>query len=86
MLKAARQGNMEIFRFLLQQRPDTDISDDVRSYALEGGVEIWKAILDHTPELISYDFGEEVDLISMVVMMNNVILPTFFPDQRPRSQ
>ena len=76
--EAAQQGNVEVFRFLLQQWPDTEISDDVRSYALEGGVEIWKAILDHSPELINYDFGEKGDLISMAVLMNNVPLLTFF--------
>lgn len=79
MLKeASQQGNVDIFRFLLQQRPDAEISDDVRSCALEGGVEIWKAILDHSPELINHDFGEKGDLISMAVLMNNVPLLTFF--------
>lgn len=76
--EAAQHGNVEVFRFLLQQRPDNQISDDVRSYALEGGVEIWKAILDHNPELINYDFGEKGDPISMAVMMNNVPLLTYF--------
>ena len=63
--EAAQQGNVDVFRFLLQQRPDAEISDDVRSCALEGGVEIWKAILAHNPDPINYDFGEKGDLISM---------------------
>ncbi|KAL8827443.1 MAG: hypothetical protein Q9170_007009 [Blastenia crenularia] len=76
--EAARRGNVEVFRFLLQQRPDAEINDDVRSYALEGGLEIWKAILDHSPKLINYDFSEKGDLISMTVLMNNVPLLSFF--------
>ena len=76
--EAAQHGNVGVFSFLLRQQPDVEISDDVRSYALEGGVEIWKAILEHSPELIEYDFGEKGDLISMAVLMNNVPLLTFF--------
>lgn len=76
--QAAQHGNTTVFRFLLQQQPDVVISDQVRSNALEGGVEIWKAILDHKPELINYDFGEKGDLIAMATLMNNVPLLRFF--------
>ena len=76
--QAAQHGNTAVFRFLLQQQPEAMISDTVRSKALEGGVEIWKAILDHKPELINYDFGEKGDLIAMATLMNNVPLLRFF--------
>lgn len=79
MLKqAAQHGNAAVFRFLLQQQPEAVISDDVRLNALEGGVEIWKVILDHQPELINYDFGEKGDLLAMATMMNNVPLVGLF--------
>lgn len=76
--QAAQHGNAAVFRFLLQQQPEAMISDDVRSNALEGGVEIWKVILDHKPELINYDFGEKGDLLAMATLMNNVPLLRFF--------
>ena len=75
--QAAQHGNAPIFGFLLQQRPEAVISDTVRSNALEGGVEIWKLILDHKPELINYDFGEKGDLLAMATLMNNVPLLRF---------
>lgn len=76
--QAAQYGNAAVFKFLLQQQPEPVISDDVRSRALEGGVEIWKVILEHKPELINYDFGEKGDLIAMATLMNNVPLLRFF--------
>ncbi|KAI4118683.1 MAG: hypothetical protein LQ338_007360 [Usnochroma carphineum] len=76
--QAAQHGNAAVFRFLLQQQPGAVISDDVRSKALEGGVEIWKVILDHKPELINYDFGEKGDLVAMATLTNNVPLLRFF--------
>ena len=78
--QAAQHGNAPVFKYLLlqQQRPEPVISDAVRSKALEGGVEIWKAILDHKPELINYDFGEKGDLIAMATLMNDVSLLRFF--------
>ena len=79
--EAARQGNVEVFSFLLKKWPDARISDGVRSNALEGGVEIWKAILDHSPELINWDFGERGDPMGMAAVMNNVPLLAFFLDQ-----
>ena len=78
---AAQKCNVEVFKFLLQQGGIAGISDHVRSLALEGGVEIWKAILDYNPELINYDFGEKGDPISMAVLMNNAPLLAFFLDQ-----
>lgn len=76
--QAAQHGNAPVFKFLLQQRPEPVITDDVRVKALEGGVEIWKAILDHKPEFINYDFGEKGDLLAMATLMNNVPLLQFF--------
>ena len=76
--QAAQHGNVPVFKFLLQQQPEPVISDIVRSNALEGGVEIWKAILDHRPELINYDFGEKGDLVAMATLMNSVPLLRFF--------
>ena len=76
--QAAQHGNAPVFKYLLQQQPEPVISDVVRSNALEGGVEIWKAILDHRPELIKYDFGEKGDLVAMATLMNNVPLLRFF--------
>lgn len=76
--QAAQHGNAPVFNFLLQQRPEPVISDGVRSKALEGGVEIWKVILDHNPEFINYDFGEKGDLVAMATLMNNVPLLRFF--------
>jgi hypothetical protein len=76
--QAAQHGNAAVFRFLLQQQPEAVISDDVRSNALVGGVEIWKVILDHKPELINYDFGEKGDLLAMATLMNNIPLLRFF--------
>jgi hypothetical protein len=76
--QAAQHGNAAAFRFLLQQQPEAAISDVVRSNALEGGVEIWKAILDHRPEVINYDFGEKGDPLAMATLMNNVPLLRFF--------
>ncbi|KAL8720888.1 MAG: hypothetical protein Q9225_002306 [Loekoesia sp. 1 TL-2023] len=76
--QAAQHGNAAIFRFLLQQQPEAVISDTVRSNGLEEGVEIWKAILDHKPELINYDFGEKGDLPAIATLMNNVPLLRLF--------
>lgn len=76
--QAAQHGNAAVFGFLLQQQPEPVISDLVRSNALEGGVEIWQLILDHRPELINYDFGEQGDLLTMATLMNNVPLLRFF--------
>lgn len=75
---AARKGNADVLRYLLQQNPSLVIDDGVRSCALEGGVEVWKAILTHSPESINQDFGEKGDLISMAALMNNVPLLSFF--------
>ena len=76
--QAAQHGNTPVFKFLLQHQPEAVISDDVRSNALEGGVEIWTVILNHKPELINYDFGEKGDLLAMATLMNNVPLLQFF--------
>lgn len=77
--QAAQHGNAPVFKFLLQQqRPEPVITDTVRTKALEGGVEIWKAILDHRPELTNYDFGEKGDLVAMAAVRNNVPLLRFF--------
>ena len=76
--QAAQHGNTAVFSFLLQQQPEPLISDNVRSNALEGGVEIWKAIADHKPELINYDFGEKGHPLAMAAMMNNAPLLRFF--------
>ncbi|KAL8908675.1 MAG: hypothetical protein Q9171_005357 [Xanthocarpia ochracea] len=76
--QAAQHGNAAVFSFLLQQRPEPVISDKVRSNALDGGVEIWKTIVDHSPELINYDFGEKGHPLAMAAMMNNAPLLRFF--------
>lgn len=76
--QAAQHGNAPVFSFLLQQQPEPVISDKVRSDALDGGVEIWKAIVDHKPELINYDFGEKGHPLAMAAMMNNAPLLRFF--------
>ncbi|KAI4139297.1 MAG: hypothetical protein L6R39_006365 [Caloplaca ligustica] len=76
--QAAQYGNTAVFSFLLKQQPAPVISDDVRSKALEGGVEIWKVIFDQKPELINYDFGEKGDLVAMATLMNDVSLLRFF--------
>ncbi|KAL8771462.1 MAG: hypothetical protein Q9209_003132 [Squamulea sp. 1 TL-2023] len=76
--EAAQHGNAAVFRYLLQHQPDTAITDSVRSNALQGGVEIWKVIHDHQPELLNRDFGEKGDLIAMATLMNNVPLLHFF--------
>ena len=75
---AANSGNVDVLQYLLQACLSIEISDDVRSAALEGGVEVWKALLAHSPGLIDRDFGEKGDLISMTALMNNVPLLTFF--------
>ncbi|KAL9020906.1 MAG: hypothetical protein Q9185_001869 [Variospora sp. 1 TL-2023] len=76
--QAAQHGNAPVFSLLLQQQPEPVINDKVRSNALEGGVDIWKLILDHKPELINYDFGEIGDPLAMAALMNNVPLLRFF--------
>ncbi|KAI4281996.1 MAG: hypothetical protein L6R35_005505 [Caloplaca aegaea] len=76
--QAAQHGNAPVFSLLLQQQPEPVINDKVRSNALEGGVDIWKVILDHKPELINYDFGEIGDPLAMAALMNNVPLLRFF--------
>ncbi|KAL9013246.1 MAG: hypothetical protein Q9173_002052 [Seirophora scorigena] len=76
--QAAQHGNPSIFKFLLKQQPEPVISDKVRSNALEGGVDIWNAILDHKPELIDYDFGEKGDPLAMAALMNTIPLLQFF--------
>ena len=75
---AANKGNVDVLQYLLQANPSIEVSDDVRSAALEGGVETWKALLTHSPGLIDRDFGEKGDLISMTALTNNVPLLTFF--------
>ncbi|KAI4175536.1 MAG: hypothetical protein LQ346_008057 [Caloplaca aetnensis] len=76
--QSAQHGNAAVFSFLLHQQPEPVISDKVRSNALDGGVEIWKAIVDHKPELINYDFGEKGHPLAMAAMMNNAPLLRFF--------
>ncbi|KAL8991216.1 MAG: hypothetical protein Q9169_007917 [Polycauliona sp. 2 TL-2023] len=76
--QAAQHGNAPVFGFLLHQQPEQTISDKVRTNALQGGVEIWKAIIDHQPELINYDFGEKGHPLAMAAMDNNVSLLRFF--------
>lgn len=78
---SAKYGNVDVLQYLLQAYPSIEISDDVRSAALEGGVEVWKALLTHSPGLIDRDFGEKGDLISMTALMNNVSLLTFFLEE-----
>ena len=77
---AAKYGNVDVLQYLLQAYPSIEISDDVRSAALEGGVEVWKALLTHSPGLIERDFGEKGDLISMTALMNNVSLTAALHD------
>ncbi|KAI4114071.1 MAG: hypothetical protein LQ345_005046 [Seirophora villosa] len=76
--QAAQHGNASVFEFLPKQQPEPVISDKVRSHALEGGVGIWKAILDHKSGLIDYDFGEKGDPLAMAALMNNIPLLRFF--------
>ncbi|KAL8662729.1 MAG: hypothetical protein Q9168_008211 [Polycauliona sp. 1 TL-2023] len=76
--QAAQHGNTAVFSFLLHQQPEPVISDRVRSNALDGGVEIWKAIIDHKPELINYDFGHNGHPLAMAAMINNAPLLRFF--------
>lgn len=78
---AAQNGNASVFRHLLQYDTNIQITDEVRSCALDGGVDIWKAILAHDPSLIKWDFGEKGDLLSMTAIANNVPLLSFFLNQ-----
>ena len=81
LVTAAQYGNVSVFEYLLHKRPSTKVDDDIRSYALEGGVGIWKVILDHNPDFINWDFGEKGDLIAMTALMNNVSLLAYFLDK-----
>ncbi|KAL8896625.1 MAG: hypothetical protein Q9207_007619 [Kuettlingeria erythrocarpa] len=76
--QSAQYGNAAVFSFLLDKQPEPVISDKVLSNALDGGVEIWKAIVGHKPELIDYDFGEKGHPLAMAAMMNNAPLLRFF--------
>ena len=69
--EAASAGNSEVFRFILDKRPETVINDEIRHKALQGGVEIWKVIYDHRPELIEYDFGHLGNLVVMATIYND---------------
>ena len=81
LVEAAQKGNAEVFRFLLQQWPSYPINKDLRSKALDGGVEIWKAILDHSPKLINYTFGHVGNLVTIAVTGKDVPLLKLFLDK-----
>ncbi|KAL8870263.1 MAG: hypothetical protein Q9174_003650 [Haloplaca sp. 1 TL-2023] len=77
---AARHGNAPVFAFLLHQDPEPVIDDAVRGEAIVGGVEIWKIIVDHRPELIRWDFGEKGDLITFAALSNQAAVLEYFLD------
>ena len=66
--RSASSGNAALFRYLSNQYPSLLSTwnhniEDILVNAIEGGVDIWKIILDHDPHWKDHEFGAHKDYV-----------------------
>lgn len=75
--EAAKTGNGEIVRYILRENPKTILSEDVRYYAVIGGIAVWKELVSFDPNIVNVEIGHHGDAVGLAVGRKNVPLLTF---------
>ncbi|KAJ5173308.1 hypothetical protein N7492_005901 [Penicillium capsulatum] len=75
--KSALAGNPNVFKHILQRNPQAIFTEDIRYYAVTGGVAIWQVLLDEKPECVNWDIGYHGDALGLAVSRKNAPLVRF---------
>lgn len=79
--EAARAGKVEVVRYILQQSPPVTLSEDVRYYAVIGGVPVWKELIAFDPDCVNVEIGHHGDAVGLAAGRNNAGLLAFLLDE-----
>lgn len=74
---SAMAGNVPVFRYVLARHPAPDLGEDLRYYAIRGGVGIWQALLEFQPECINWPIGLHGDALGLAVLGRDLALVDF---------
>lgn len=79
--EAARLGKTDVLRAMLQRKPTIILGEDVRYYAVRGGVEIWRELIAFDPNCPNTEIGHHGDALGLAVSRNDVALVTFLLEE-----
>lgn len=74
---SAAHGNVPVFRYMLTRHPAPEITENLRYYAMFGGVGIWQALLQFKPECINWPIGLYGDALGLAVLRRDLGLVRF---------
>ena len=77
LAEAALTGKADILRFVLERNPNIILSEDVRYYAVIGGVPIWRELIAFDPDCPNIEIGHHGDALGLAVSRNNAALVAF---------
>jgi len=75
--EAARAGRSDVVRYVLQQNPQMTLSEDVRYYAVIGGVSVWKELIAFDPDCVNVEIGHHGDAVGLAAGRNKAELLAF---------
>ncbi|KAI9688251.1 MAG: hypothetical protein M1822_001757 [Bathelium mastoideum] len=75
---AAMHNNTAIFRYILERTPSLLTKQKTGLQAFEGGVDIWKVILQLNHSLVNWEFGHSGNTVGFAVQRGDPSLLDFF--------